>query len=253
MPDLVFERGERDHPAGHAFVYFRLGDERRVAATYIVVPPIPIDFAKYVPPLIASSLGSLGLLAEAAFLPVPPAPEEIDLDELRRLAEIRGDDILVGGSATALDIASLMSRVAELGDVYARVYDEGLARAPKPEAAAEPTDATDGLALLYSVLPERERLEELARRVGTLRYALQGGDTALAETTRKEMRAVAMYLPEKYRVEELIEAASRPDSSGARLAELYIERAYKLASEDYEDISSIEAEIEALLTEGSRQ
>lgn len=253
MPDLVFERGERDRPAGHAFVYFGSDEERRVAATYIVVPPIPIDFAKYVPPLIASSLGASGLLADAAFLPVPPAPEEIDLDELRRLADIRGDDILVGGSATTLDVASLMSRVAELGDAYARAYDEGLARAPKPQVAAEPSAGTDGLALLYSVLPERERLEELARRVGTLRYALDGSDAALAEATRNEMRAVAMYLPEKYRVEQLIEAASRPDSSGARLAELYIERAYKLASEDYEDLSSIEAQIEALLTEGSRQ
>ena len=253
MPDLGFERGERDHPAGHAFVYFRQGDEQRVAASYILVPPIPIDFAKYMPPLIASSLGASGLLAEAAFLPIPPAPEEIELGELQRLADLRGDDILVGGSATGLDIVSLMSRVAELGDAYARAYYEGLARAPKPEVVAEPTDATDGLALLYSVLPERERLEELARRVGTLRYALEGRDTALAEATRKEMRAVAMYLPEKYRVEELIEAASRSDSSAARLAELYVERAYKLASEDYENLSSIEAEIEALLTEGSRQ
>jgi hypothetical protein len=47
-------------------------------------------------------------------------------------------------------------------------------------------------------------------------------------------------------MEELIQAARRPDSQGARLAQLYVERGYKLASSDEESVPALDAEIEAL-------
>src|SRR6266568_1309185 len=150
MADFTYERGDPRRPVGHALLYFTTGSPDEVQATYIVVPPIMIDFAKYVPPLLASSLGSAGLLAQTTFLPVPPAPEPLSLAELRRMAAIRGDDVLVAGSAGAWDTASLMVRVAELGDAYATAYREGIARVPEPEP--EPTTASDSTAasaLLY--------------------------------------------------------------------------------------------------------
>lgn len=246
MAILDFERGDPQFPVGHAFLYFP-GAGGQGLATYIVVPPVAIDFVKYVPPLLASSLGSSGLLAQTSFLPIPPVPETCSLDEVRRLADLRGDDILVDRSSTQPELPFLITHVAEIGDTYARAYHEGLARTPpKPEESEKGEQAFQGLALLYSTLSERERLEQLARRVGTLRYALEGGDHALVETTRGEMRAIALYLPERYRAEELIEAASRPDACGARLAQLYVERGYKLSGDDFEAIPAIEAEIAAL-------
>src|SRR5213593_1760014 len=213
MADFTYERGDSRRPVGHALLYFTTGSPDEVQATYIVVPPIMIDFAKYVPPLLASSLGSAGLLAQTTFLPLPPAPEPLSLAELRRIAAIRGDDVLVAGNAGAWDAASLMVRVAELGDAYATAYRDAIAREPELEQEAEPASSDSGSAsaLLYSVLSETERLEELSRQVGRLRYALEGKDSVLAESTRDEMRAIAAYLPGKYRTDELIEAASRPD------------------------------------------
>jgi len=253
MTNLVYERGDPDYPVGHAFLYFRLPGHNEVAATYIVVPPIALDFAKYVPPLLASSLGSSGLIAQTAFLPVPPAPEPFDLEELWRYAELRGDDVLDGGSGSGLDLPSLMARVAEVGDIYARAYHEGLKRAPRREPEPAPSDSLEGLALLYSILSPRERLEELARRVGTLRYAVEGGDRSLAESTRGEMRAIGAYLPAEYRVEELVASASLPDLSGARLAQLYIERGYKLCSGEHEAIASIDEKIALLQKQAAGQ
>lgn len=248
MTALSYERGDPEAPAGHAFLYFPMGNEERVAATYLVVPPVPLDFGKYVPPILASSLGASGLIAQTSFLPIPPLPEQISLAEIRRLALLRGDDILVGPGAPGLDIASLMTFVAEIGDAYARAYEASLARAPR--LSAEPTPAAsgplDGLALLYSVLSERERLEEIARRLGTLRYAVEGGDHDLADSTRAEVRAIAEYLPARFRVEELIEAASSADPSSARLAQLFVERGYRLCSDDVDGVRSIEDEIASL-------
>ncbi len=247
MPDLVYELGNPAEPVGHAFLYFtvRVGDPA-VAATYIVVPPVAIDFSRYVPPLLASSLGSAGLLAQAAFLPVPPVPEQLELRELRRLARRRGDDILVGGTEASDDVGSLMVRVAEIGDAYARAYQYALSHMPELEPEAPAGDLTEASALLYSVLSEAERLEELSRQVGRLRYALEGNDRSLAEATRAEMRAIAAYLPEKYQARELIDAAGRPGPSGARLAELYIARGYKLAGDSFEGIGPLDAEIASL-------
>jgi len=248
MPDLVYELGNPAEPVGHAFLYFtvRVGDPA-VAATYIVVPPVAIDFSRYVPPLLASSLGSAGLLAQAAFLPVPPVPEQLELRELRRLARRRGDDILVGGTQMVSDdVGSQITRVAEIGDAYARAYRDALSHMPELEPEAPAGDLTEASALLYSVLSEAERLEELSRQVGRLRYALEGSDRSLAEATRAEMRAIAAYLPEKYQASELIEAAGRPGPSGARLAELYVARGYKLAGDSFEGIAPLDAEIASL-------
>jgi hypothetical protein len=244
MAHLRFERGDPERPVGHAFLVFRgSGATDEVAATYLIIPPITMDFAKYVPPLLASQLGATGLIAQTAFLPVPPAPEMISLAEVRRLAELRGDDVLDGGVTTTVDPASLMIQVADFGDSYAQAYQRGQERIVVARPHDEPRDALEGMAVLYSVLSERERVEELARRVGTLRYAIDGGDEALAETTRAEMRAIGAYLPERYRFEDLIAAASRRDPSATRLAQLFIERSYKMASNDPDGVASLDAEI----------
>jgi hypothetical protein len=251
MATLSFMRGDPDRPVGHAFLVFRVpGATDEVAATYLIVPPIAIDFAKYVPPLIASSLGAGGLIAQTSFLPVPPAPERISMEEVRALAEARGDDVVDAGVSGGLDPASLMAHVADLGDSYARAYQEGRSRAPRPEPDRRGEDSLQGMAVLYSVLSEHERIEELARRVGTLRYAVEGGDRALAESVGAEMRAIGAYLPEQYRFEELMAAASSPDSAATKLVQLYIERGYKLAGHDDEGMASLEAEIALLRQPG---
>ena len=246
MTPLHFERGDADAPVGHAFVYFSAGTEGEVAATYIIVPPVPLDFAKYVPPLLASTLGASGLIAQTLFLPIPPVPETLALPEMRRLAELRGDDILADRSSPGGDMASLMARVADVGEAYARAYQASLNRAPRTPSPPAVADTLSGLALLYSVLSERERLEEIARRLGTLRYAVEGGDAALAETTRAEVRAIAEYLPARFRAEALIEAAARPDTSGTRLAQLYLQRGYLLCSDDAEGIRAVDEEIASI-------
>lgn len=248
MAGLNYERGNPDRPKGHAFLYFTNAGGSAAVATYLVVPPITIDVAKYVPPLLASSLASGAIAAEASFLPIPPVPEPTDLAQILTLAELRDDDILAGGLKRADDPGSLMSQVVEIGDAYAQAYRESLTRvSPSEPTPAQPTrESPQVRALMYATLSERERLEALARELGALRYGLEGGDTALVEATLAEMAAIAASLPAKYRAHELIEAAKRADPLATRLAELYLERCFKISTEDYEALSSIEAQIALL-------
>jgi hypothetical protein len=96
------------------------------------------------------------------------------------------------------------------------------------------------------MLPERDRLGELAKLISQARYALELGDRHALEKVATEMRRLAHPLPDKYRAEQLIEAALRPDAAGPKLAGLYLQRAYKILDEDYMSIPPIDAEIRAI-------
>ncbi len=66
--DLNFERGDADSPRGHAVVYYRdPADPGKVAATYVIVLPVSVDFSKYMPPFLAGQVPNLGDKAITAF------------------------------------------------------------------------------------------------------------------------------------------------------------------------------------------
>lgn len=250
MVTLSYERGDPNEPKGHAFLYFGAAGERDVVATYIVVPPINIDVVKYVPPLLASTIGGAGPGMEAPFLPIPPLPEATELTQLLGLAELRDDDILAGGPRVGDDPSALLGRVVEIGAAYAEAYHQSIAQAPQPGPEPEPElqqgESPQVRALLYTTLTESERMEGLARELGSLRYGLEGGDRELVEASLAEMRAIAASLPAKYRAHQLLDVATRTDPSSLRLAQLYLERGYKLCAEDYGAIPAIEEEIASL-------
>jgi glycerol-3-phosphate dehydrogenase len=79
-----------------------------------------------------------------------------------------------------------------------------------------------------------------------LRYAVDGGDLRLVDETVNEMQRVARHLADKYRPDELILAARSTQPRAAQLAELYLERCYRLVDEDYAAIADLDSKIEAL-------
>lgn len=247
----VFQRGDPARPRGHALLYFREPDDRdQLWATYIVVPPIALDLARYVPPMFAAQLASEAAAGPAAY-PLPPFPEKVaGLAQLERLAGARDDDLLDGGTLDPSDLQRTLVRVTEIAQWYAGRVHDYLAQLPEPEpelaVEPEPAGAFDVDALLISLMTDAEKVSRLAKLTGTLRYAVEGGDEPLIRDTVAEMERVAQHLPERYRAGELIAAARRRDSLGGRLAELYIERCYKLANEDYAALPALEEQIRAL-------
>lgn len=253
---LTYERGDERAPMGHAFLYFGTRGAQQVLATYIVVAPIPLEVAKYVPPILASAIGTAGASVEAAFLPIPPVPEPMELGQVLGLAELRDDDVLAGGAAVSQDPTALLEQVVEIGTAYAQAYHDSISRTPRtgdvgaePEAAVK--DSPHVRALLYATLSEAERVAALARELGSLRYGLEGGDPQLVDERLDEIRAIAASLPAKYRADALLTVATRTDPASLRLAQLYLERSYKLSSEDYQALPAIDAEIAQLTSTGT--
>jgi hypothetical protein len=252
---LTFRAGDPDRPRGHALVFFRDGEwPDDIWATYLVVAPIKMDLGKYIPAAFATQLsGQLAASTPSAY-PLPPVPEKFEggIEALERLAELRNDDLLDGGTLRMSDPLYALQPVTDIGAQYAEqctTYFAAQSLTASPEAAAiKGVNDVDVDELLMQVMPDREKVGRLARLTGTLRYAMGGGDARLTEDTLGEMRRVARHLGEKYRPTELIEAASSSSTGSAELAQLFIERCYKLVDEDYAALADIDRRIEVLKT-----
>ncbi len=253
---IQFLRGSSQAPKGHAIFIARSNRNSRVVySTYCLVPPIPMSLAKYLPPLFAAQIPSEELqgAANIAGMPIPPMLEDgMSIEQLEVLAERRDDDLCDIGSVSSEEVERMQMATLNCQE-YAQLYATYIAQAGQltsHETAASadttPLDDLDADALLLQSMSERQKLAEMGKLVGTARYALGGQDNTLLQDTKRRMDAIARLLPEKYRGFEIVAAAVGADESSARLAELYLSRAYKLLDEEYADIPNIERAIREL-------
>ena len=254
---LTFDIGDAGRPKGHAIVYFVSPTTSEVIATYVLILPIPMDIGKYLPPLLASQLGVMAgeLMGEGmGSFAAPPVPEAVEsVDFLRNLATLRGDDLVSGGTVALGDPAAAMHEAAEAVQEYQRLY-RLYADSVQPTEAATPALGPEGSAagpadvqrVLYELMSERDRLGELSKLVGTMRFASGGGDTALVEETEAGLEALEQLLPEHFWIAKVRAAARDASDAGALLAQVYVERAYKLADEDFAAVQLLEKRIKDL-------
>lgn len=257
--DMRFLRGNPQTPKGHAiFIARSTNDPRVIYCTYCIVPPTPLSLAKYLPSFLAAQLPpeELREAANVNVMPIPPMLEEgSSLEHLQMLADRRDDDLCDIGSINPKDEGARMQRVAEGCQEYGQLYlsytltfEQVSSTTPVDQIDQPniPLDDLDTEELLVQTMTDRERLTELGKLVGVARYALGGYDTSLQQETKRKMQRIAGRLADKYRGFDLTNAALDPDERGARLAELYLERGFKLLDEEYADIPRIERAIREL-------
>ena len=244
--DIIFESGSKERPKGHAILYFRSAtDSEEVWATYMVLLPISVDISKYVPPFLMNQVGAKDLSAFA----FPPAPERVEgYAYLEGLAASRDDDLLFGGTFSATDVSSALMLVTDAVQQYAEVYASivGL-----PEVVEEMGEASVN-EVLYGLMSDADKLSELTKLVGRLRFSSEGGEDALVKEAEADIKVLSGYLPGDHQVGRLIDAAKAEDSRGAKLADLYLRRSFHLIREEYVKLGEVEAEIKTLETDESR-
>lgn len=252
---MQFLRGNPQAPRGHAiFIARSMSDPGTIFCTYCVVPPIPMSLAKYLPPLFAAQIPAEELqdATNITGMPIPPMLEEaFNLEYLEMLAERRDDDLCDIGRVNARDEMTRMQMATTSGQEYGQLYASYLStfkNTPRRAEIEEPVslDDLDADELLLQTMSDRQKLAELGKLVGTARYAVGGRDTGLLQETQRKMQRIAILLADKYRGKELVTAATDTNERGARLAELYLSRAYKLLDEEYADIPGIERSIREL-------
>lgn len=250
--DLTFEKGTKEEPKGHAFLYFRNStNNEEIWATYVVMLPINVDVAKYVPPFLMNQLGDIGPQDLSAFA-FPPAPELMEsFAYLEDLAEAREDDIIFGGSIDPTDVASSMMLVGDTVQKYAEVYANLVGTLAQSEGASGEQDEALGAGfgvneVLYGLMNENDRLNELTKLVGRLRFAVEGTEESLVKEAEIDISLLSQHLPEDHRTATLVELIKNTGDNGEELANLYLQRCYHLVHEEYVDLGQVEERIRSL-------
>ena len=272
--DLVFDRGDSQHPRGHALLYFRVDTEPdKVYATYVVTLPVKSDLTKYVPPFLASHLGNMPFSDLSAFA-MPPVPEAVNsFEELERLSQLREDDLVYGGSMFSFDLPRMMETATEAVQVYSNLCSEALgmistpaegaaeaigeelretlevAAVPEtePEPEPEPDDSLNVNEVLFSFMSESDKLGELSRLLGRLRFAVDGADQSEADEVGAEITVLARHLPENFKVSDLLNVAKDNSERSSQLAKLYIDRCFRLSAGDAGAATELDAQIQLLM------
>ena len=252
--DLTFDRGDNRRPKGHALVYFRVDTEPdRVYATYVVTLPVQVDLTKYVPPFLATHLGNLPQSELSAFA-MPPVPEAVDsLLELQRLSELRNDDLVYGTSMFSFDLPRMMESVSVVVEAYSQLCAEYSKQATTQELSAPDDGARESEdtsyqvnEVLFSLMSESDKLAEVSRLLGKLRFAQDGQDTAMMVEVTEEITALARYLPQEFLVSSLLAAAQDASRNSSRLAQLYLDRCFRLSAGDSSSVRALEEQIQSL-------
>ena len=250
--DVVFDRGSKERPRGHALLYFRsASDPEEVWVTYLVILPISVDVSKYVPPFLMNQVGEIGPKDLSAFA-FPPAPERLgSYGDLEEMAAKRDDDILYAGTANPTDVTAAMMSINEIVQQYAELYSQLVG---VPTEAQEPDEPSSGLGVsevLYALMSETDRLGELTKLVGRLRFAVEGSDASLINEAEDDINVLAGHLPDNHSVPQLIQSVKSNDTRGAELADLYLQRCFHLVKEEYGELGQIEEKIRELEREGT--
>ena len=246
-----FERGTEGQPKGHALLYFTGSAEPdEVWATYLVILPVSVDVAKYVPPFLMNQVGDIGPKDLSAFA-FPPAPEKMPgRASIERLAEVREDDILYGGTINSADVTGSMMAVSEAVQKYVELYEAyvGPTAAGAETAELEAPDE-EGLSVndvMYGLMSDSDKLSELTKLVGRLRFAIDGTDAGLVKETEQDIRVLSKHLPDDNRIPSLIEAVKTTDERGPGLADLYLKRCFFLIQQEFTQLGQVEEEIRSL-------
>ena len=121
--DLIFQKGSKESPKGHALLYFTNKDNpSEIWATYIITLPIEVDIKKYMPPFLVNDNNSLNSSDFNSFA-FPPSPELLgSLENVQDLAELRDEDLIEGGNIDINDSANNMMKINEILSQYLNLY-----------------------------------------------------------------------------------------------------------------------------------
>jgi hypothetical protein len=187
--------------------------------------------------------------------------------ELERLSELRADDLVYGGNMFSFDLPRMMETASEAVQIYSGLCSDALAMPstpaegaaaaigeelrealdaappPEPEPVEEPDDSYNVNEVLFSFMSEIDKLGELSRLLGRMRFAVDGADQAATDDVGAEITVLARHLPESFKVGDLLEVARDNSDRSSQLAKLYIDRCFRLSAGEEGTAKELENQI----------
>ena len=158
--------------------------------------------------------------------------------------------MLFGGSIDPEDVPTGMMAVNEAVQHYTEVYSNvvGIGQPPEEQEEDEEDGAPGVSEVIYGLMSETDKLNELTKLVSRLRFGIEGADPRTVSEAEQDIAVLSRHLPANHGVEQLVEAVKSSDEGAAELADLYVQRCFHLVQEDYGSLPQIEAKIRALET-----
>ena len=249
--DITFERGSEDAPKGHAFVYFRsTTDAGAVWASYLVILPITVDVAKYVPPFLMSQIPDASMQDLSAFA-FPPAPEEMEsFEQIQQLAETRDDDILFAGTFNTSDLPTMMMAAGDAVQQYTDLYNTTVGQASVIDAESAESALDEGSVgvneVMYGLMSDSDKLSELTTLVSKLRFAVDSNEQSLMNEAETDIAMLSRHLGFDHKTDRIVDAIKEGSEDAGRLTMLYVQRCYCIVQEDYIMLGNVEEQIAAI-------
>ena len=174
----------------------------------------------------------------------PPAPEQVEgYDYLVDLAKKRQDDLIDGGEVTGTDVSSSMMKVNDVVQEYLELYEETYGTEALTLDESESASELHVNDVLYSMMTEPDRLNELTKLVGRMRFAVESGENSIVKEVESDINALSEYLPETFQIHRLLKWATAVSDESSHITDLYLQRCFHLSREEYKELGEIEAQI----------
>ena len=261
MTDLKFIIGDPSRPSGHAMVYF--DSDEIIYAAYVIDLPIKMtaeDISKYVPPIYSEQIDQLEIdkMMSKKNLAYPPGPEKYDGDliSLKKLCEIRKDDLLYGGTIEVTNAINSMSKLNQIADEYSELckvfFDENLIMKEifnEPSRDNDTNNKTIKDGNTYSMMNETNLLTELTKIIGEIDYAETNNEKETIRIQLEKIKTIKDLLPTNRKIDEIIFHVKESNEKSKEIISILLLRAFSLLNEDYIKVQELENMLNSLSPE----
>jgi hypothetical protein len=91
-----------------------------------------------------------------------------------------------------------------------------------------------------------DKLTELSKLVGKLKFNVEGIDQSAIKDSENELNILANHFPPNHNMDKLISAIKLQDKKSEELADLYVKRCYCLINEQYGQLGELETKIDLI-------
>ena len=261
MTDLKFIIGDPSRPSGHAMVYF--DSDEIIYAAYVIDLPIKMtaeDISKYVTPIYSEQIDQLEIdkMMSKKNLAYPPGPEKYDGDliSLKKLCEIRKDDLLYGGTIEVTNAINSMSKLNQIADEYSELckvfFDENLIMKEifnEPSRDNDTNNKTIKDGNTYSMMNETNLLTELTKIIGEIDYAETNNEKETIRIQLEKIKTIKDLLPTNRKIDEIIFHVKESNEKSKEIISILLLRAFSLLNEDYIKVQELENMLNSLNSE----
>jgi hypothetical protein len=137
------------------------------------------------------------------------------------------------------------------GDYFGKRSESREALTAESSRSGADDDASYGVnEVLFGLMSENDKLGELSRLLGKLQFAQQGKDRNMVAEVIEEITALSRHLPTEFQVSDLLAAAQEATGRGSQLAQLYLDRCFRMSAGDANRVRELDQQIATLQRQG---